>query len=292
MLRKRGRQRDSDISRRQRESTALAQLHTLLSTANEEKEREEHKQGGDADTPKRWKVDILEQSVRRIEQLQLLVTQLAQLCNQQLPCDSQPQPRRNITPSAASSDCHLDLLPRFVSSHLDSRLRRESLHASMFVQSSVCLALFEVSSGLITDVSDRFLQHTGWERSHLVGRRWMPPLHALTSTSQPQFTAVQHDRRVLVEGAGGRLEESRPEPQCERSLQLLGELYRGQCDSIDVVWRGRLRDGRCYDKRVHHWVSEWDERNVDAGDCSKQQRQRLPTFVMSLLNSRETILIE
>ena len=196
---------------------------------------------------RRARADLLEESVEHIKQLRLLVAQLTSACNQ-YQASTHYKPMDHSMPALASpSTAHLRHLPASASPFLAAHIRRLSLHSSMYVSSPVCVTILHVPTGLIADVSESQLRHTGWQRPHLVGRRMFPPLQAMlqakTNLTNPDSDVMQ-DTRTLVRGEAGRLVASKQEPQYESSVQLAQQLLRGEKDVVVAVWRGQFADGK------------------------------------------------
>ena len=294
---KRRKQRDSDSQRRQRENAALARLQQLL--ADEEDEPDTVLD--DADRSKRCKADVLEQSVQRIEQLQMLLAQVVDVNKRRLQRhkqlvaaveDEDDEEARGGTSIVSAADTSFSAssttssfyqrLPPFVSWMLGAQMRREGLDSSTFMASSVCLLLCHIPTGLVADASERYLYVTSMDRSHLVGRRYLPPrptwiANPLLLADRSQYEKVPD--RPMRSGRHGEAEETKQEPQYERSLRLLGQLLEGTVDVIDAVWRAQQGDGHVYEKRVMTWVSEWDERSQ-------------PVFIMNVVSTQSIIRMD
>ena len=280
---RRHKQREADLQRREREHNALTQLQQLLTTHDEHKHTEDGKEGGAGTV--RTRTDLLEASVQHIQQLQLLVAQLTSAPHQYAASgcamqNGQPLP---LSASAYSSSAHLRHSSQSSAFDLAGLIRNSSLHSSMFVLSPVCITLLHVPTGLIADASDSFLLRTGWQRSHIVGRRMFPPLETMLREplhlTNPHSDAMR-DNRILVQGQGGRLVHSKQEPQYESSVQLAQQLLRGERDAVVAVWRGQLGDGRVYESYVHSWISEWQD-----SDCNGVRYPRYTTSVHSATGS-------
>ena len=287
---KRHKQRQSDWSRRQKEHLALTRLHALLT--GEEGVAEDSEDGGGGDDSKQAarmnKADILQESAARIEQLLLLVAQLTEACQtkSRSGCDGfNNQSVVGITAACA----HLDLLPRAMSSPIRAHLERIGLHSSMFVHSSVTQLLLDARSGLVADVSERWLATSGWTRSEVIARRFFPPARLMIT--QPDLLRTRNrimaSKRVLVLGKNGRMVPQKQEPQYEKSLRLAQQLWRGEIDTMDAVWRGQMRDGKMYDRRIYSWVSEWED-----VECGGGVRMKQPCYIMAVCSVADIVCVD
>ena len=255
--RRRRRQRQADLQRRYREQRSLAQLQQLMApnTCIDPNQHVNDEEGEDGKL--RTRADLLEESVQQIAQLQLLVAQLTSTCNElqyRTNCCAPPPTERSLPALATPSTSLLRHLPPSASAFLANHVRRLSLHSSMLVHSPVAVTMVHRPSGLIADASESMLQHTGWQRSQLVGRRMLPPLQ--TMLSDPMLLTNPHieimrDNRTLVAGEGGRVVSSKQEPQYESSLRLAHQLVTGAKDIIVAVWRGQFADGKVQ-HTLHH----------------------------------------
>ena len=253
VLRKRRRQRECDIQRRQKENVGFNRLYMLLTAGSIKKQQKLIQQQQmaddeeDDDTDRKMnKADILHQSAERIEQLERMLTELT-----------------------------------------EAHTRRNSLESSIFTHSSACIVVIHVPSGVITDASERYLQHTLMERSWVVGRRFFPPLHLMQANplylTRPYPSSPHQGDRVLCKTEDGVLQETVQSPQCEKSLRLLEQLYSGEIDTMCAVWRSQFGDGRIMEKAVHSWVTEWEEH---------EDGTRIPLYVIGLVSTSETVCVE
>ena len=254
--RRRRRQREADLQRRYREQRSLAQLQQLMTPSSRIESEQKANDEEDEDGKLRTRADLLEESVQQIAQLQLLVIQLTSTCNelQQRSSGCAFPAERSLPALATPSTSLLRHLPPSASAFLANHVRRLSLHSSMFVHSPVAVTLLHVPSGLIADASESQLEHTGWERAHLIGRRMFPPLHVMLSDPMLMINPhaeIMRDNRTLVAGEGGRVVSSKQEPQYESSLRLAHQLVTGAKDIIVAVWRGQFADGKVQ-HTLHH----------------------------------------
>ena len=233
------------------------------------------------------KAAILQETVTRMEQLQMLVVQLAEVCKQQ---ESDVGDAAVPSVFQSSAFAHLDHLPRFVSSTVQSYLRRVGLHSSMFIHSSASQLLLHARSGLIADANERFLTNSGWKRTELVGRRLFPPARLMQTN--PQIIQNRQSRlmttnRLPVQGKNGRTVPQKQVPQYGRTLERAKQLWNGEIEAFEAVWRGQLRDGKMYERKIYCWVSEWEE-----VECGGGVRKRQPAYIMSVQQLAEPMCVE
>ena len=256
VMRKRRRQRECDIQRRQKENVGFNRLYTLLTSGAMKKQQklirqqqqEDDDGSGDEDTDRKMnKADILHESAERIEKLERMLVELT-----------------------------------------EATTRRNSLESSMFMHSSACIVVIHVPSGFMTDASERYLQHTLMERSWLVGRRFFPPQHLMSTNpmylTRPYPSNSHQADRVLCRPGRGALQETQQSPQSEKSVRQLHQLYAGEIDTMCAVWRSQFGDGRVMEKTVHSWVTEWDEHTDGT--------PRTPLYVIGLVSTSETVCVE
>ena len=261
VLRKRRRQRECDIQRRQKENMGFNRLYVLLTAGSMRKQQkliqqqlaDEEEEEGEGER-KMNKADILHQSAERIEQLERSLQQLT-----------------------------------------EAHSRRHSLDSAKFIHSAGCLVVLHVPSGYITDVSERYLEHTGNERSWVVGRRFFPSYQQLKanpmSLTRPcNFACYQSADRVLCkpeDGTGGRgggtLRPTILMAQCEATVRLWNQLCDGEIDTMCAVWRSEFGNGRTMEKTVYSWITEWEQH--DNGS-------RTPVNVMCLISTSDTVSVE
>ena len=259
VLSKRRRQRECDSRRRQKETVGYSRLYALLAVdagqpqLSEQQQQSEQREADETDR-KLAKVDILHRSAERIEQLERRLLELT-----------------------------------------DGQCRRDTLHSTMLSQSTVCLLSIHAPSGVVVDCSEQYLRQAGFERAWLVGRRFWPSHHSLTasplSLTRPSPATAGGDRSsfntgvVLCKPPGRPLQETRQQPQSERSVRQLQRLYEGVADAMYGVWRSQLGDGGLHDEALHAWVSDWlDDDGVDG--------RRGPLYVLRLVNSSETVCVD
>ena len=280
---RRQKQHTADVQRRHREQTAITQLQQLLPSHDES-----NLAASDA-RKQRPRADLLEESVQHIEQLHVLVAKLTSAPNQHEASVALMAGLEHSLPlSVSSSTTPLCQLPLATSALLANVVRRLSLHSSMYVRSPVCVTVVHVPSGLIADVSDSQLLHTGWQRPHVIGRRMFPPLHALLYEPKhltDPHSDVMQDNRTLVAGPTGRLVASKQEPQYESSVRAAQQLLSGEKDVVVAVWRGQFADGKVYEVRGHSWVSEWQDVMHDG------VQRRSPCHTMSVINTSDTVCV-
>ena len=250
-MRKRRRQRECDIQRRQKENIGFNRLYALLTADSVKKQQkllqqQQNDEEEDETDRKMNKADILHQSAERIEQLERMLTELT-----------------------------------------EAHARRSTLSSSMFTHSSACIVVIHVPSGFVSDASERYLQHTMFERAWVVGRRFFPPYTLMKSNPQyltrPYPTTASQSDRVLCKPANQPLQETQLKAQSETSVRLLHQLYAGESDTIYALWRSQFGDGRVWEKAVHSWITEWEEH---------EDGTRTPLYVVGLVSTSETVCVE
>ena len=282
---KRQKHREIDANRIQREKAAVKRLTLLTTNSNNTgaddciKDEEE-----EVDEPegKRDKVTVLEDSARKIDDLQRLVSQLTDACSSQQANNRTllmqlQMAARQLAPqleppdsssahssfSSASSTHALSLLPPAVSQRLDAQIGSASLRSSWFAASSVSMCVVRCATGCVLDVNDRMLQESGWRREHIVGRLLCPPydyiIQQASYTTQKWNGSELAMQRILVDGPDGRMVPARTQRQYERSKQMIHDLYKGEKEHIFCVFRYQMRDGRVYEVKTALWTTSWME---------------------------------
>jgi len=302
---KRQKHREIDANRIQREKAAVKRL-TALTTAEQQQrhikdEKKEEDDEGEVEEGRRDKVTVLEDSARKIDELQQLVSRLTDACNVQQAHNRslviqlqraihQPPPRPTSPCSsstassvASSASSHpLSLLSSSVSQQLDAHIGASSLHSSWFVSSSVCIAAIRCATGCVLDVNQRFEVESNWQRSHVIGRLMLPPYEFIVghSTTTKQSLANLNPQRFLVDGPDGRLVPSRTQPQYTRSKALIHELYKGEKQNIFCVFRYQMRDGRVYEVKSAAWTTSWVDESCDSGGSVAERRRPESMFIV------------
>jgi len=186
---------------------------------------------------------------------------------------------------------HIEQLERQLAELTDSHSRRHSLQSSMLTRSTTCVLVIHVPSGCVTDASERYLQHTHFERSWLVGRRLFPPWQELQSNPLGMtrlFPCTPEPDRVLCKHAadddgGGQLQPTVHQPQSESTIRLMHQLCSGEIDTMFAIWRGMVGDGHVMEHAGHSWVSEWTEH---------EDGTRTPLYVTGVASTSETVCVE
>ena len=318
---KRQKHREIDANRIQREKAAVRRLTQLTDAQQqqqtrddkiEDDEEEAEEGGGGGSSRSRDKVTVLEDSARKIDELQRLVSRLTDACNAQqannrtlvlqlqmavrqppaLPSStlSSSSSTSSLPSSASSASSHpLSLLPPAVSQQLDAHIGSASLRSSWFVSSSVAIAVIRCSTGCVLDVNDRLLHESGWQRSHIIGRMMCPPYDYIvepTAYSEKSFQDLS-TQRILVDGPDGRLVPARTQRQYERSKILIQELYRGQKQSIFCVFRYQMKDGHVYEVKSAVWTTSWAEEQ-----CADGVVRRRPESTFMVCSYADAVRVE
>ena len=244
------RHRRIDLQRRMREQAAIAALQRLIEQPSQQHSRilEETQQeqgdareeaGGGEEGEKMSRSHVLEEAARKVEQLQRLVEQQRRTIGAlrcQLRVTHQPSP-----PSDAASPSHaLSFLPPFLSHHLNSCISSQALHSSSLLSASLSMLLISAHTGCVLDVNERALTSTGWERSHLIGRRFTPPWDSIPASTDAAWSdvlrATLDGKGVWVDGQDGcGMVPARIQPQYQRAVQLTVDLHEGRIDHVHSV---------------------------------------------------------
>ena len=201
----------------------------------DEDEEAEAEAGTEATARKRNKNKsrILEETARRYKELQCEVARLTHANRAQ-----------NDTISAlmaAQLYCYPSHTPdlSLLSPHLAARVSGAVLHSSSLLSSSLSMLLMSAETGCVLDVNERTLRSTGWERSHLLGRRMTPPWSSIpavpTDTWSDEMRARLDNEGVWVDGADGCMVPAKLQPQYQSVMQLTIDLHAGRIDHVQSV---------------------------------------------------------
>ena len=301
---KRQRHREIDANRIQREKAALKRLATLTTTtppqqqppsasADDRIDDEEEAEG------RRDKVTVLEDSAKKIGELQRLVSRLTDSCNAQqannrtlvlqLQMAIRQPPSPPASPRSTSSSHPLSLLPSSLCQQLDAHIGSASLHSTWFVCSSVPIFVVRCSTGCVLDMNERAQQESGWHRSHVLGRLLCPPYDLVVaheSVNQQTLNDLS-PQRILVDGPDGRLVPARTQRQYERSKALIGDLYRGDKQHIFCIFRWQLKNGRVYEVKTALWTTSWLEVPCEGGGVRKR-----PESIFMVCSYSDAVCVE
>ena len=316
--------REIDAQRRQRESAAIARLQQLMSSksggttvevevaSSASGERDEE---GEGEEERKDKVSVLEDSARRMQQLQELVDRLSDTCSNQAADiqkltlhlhDVGSSGRRGgrllddgeldaAVPPLSNcddwSDSVVSLLPASTARSLMHADRQHALYTSTFLSASICLFVVSVSTGAILEANSLLYESTGWRPPHIINRVLTVPWDVLMS-SQPAHPGRHREvdsQRVLVDSpdGDGRLVPARAQPQYGRSKEQMQALYSGRTSNISAVWRTQLKNGGIYEVRSSTWVGSRER--VPDGRGGFTQR---PLHVVMATSLDEAIRLE
>ena len=254
VIRKRRRQRECDIQRRRKENIGYNRLYALLTADSVKKQQRQLQQQQQDDGDKDY--DDIEQKMQKADILHHSAERIEQL-------------------------------ERMLRQLTEAHARRNALSSAMYTHSSACIVIIHVPSGYVSDASERYLEHSMFERLWVVGRRFFPPWPAIHSNplhlTRPNTPTPYQADRMLCKPANGPLQETRLVPQSEKSVRLLRELFAGEIDTIYTLWRSQFGDGRIWERSVHSWVSEWEEH---------EDGRRTPLYVVGLVSMSETVCLE
>ena len=319
---KRQKHREIDTQRRHREQAAISKLHTLVHNPvgvkekkgggrkrargdwsddtsrgddatkqdddDEEEDEENDEDDEEATKINKDKVTILEHSARRLEQMQSIIHQLTAACT------TQQQHNRLLLTELQTNNQQLQQSPSShplglfhppVAQQLDANLGSQSLYASLFLAASAPMFIIRCDTGYITDVNSRLLQESGWMRHHLVGRLMTAPYDLLMCSPLVDLERVMRNasNRVLVEGQDGQLVPATKQEQYARSRNLAKQLYTGQVNQIDAVWRAQMRNGKVYEVMCKSWITGF--RDVVDVDGRQVKRPNTVVFVCDTANA-------
>ena len=235
-------QRECDIQRREKENSGYKRLFALLRAQRASEVEAEEEES--SEKSKLNKANILRQSAERIEQLQRAVSELVDACA----CfsESAPEGEHDSPHICSRPPSHVDDLP--LSSSPDSPLicaPTASATPSPLTRpsascSSTCPAAWWWTAATRTWLTTAGSGRTSSDAasSSVQSHRRRPAMNSCSPT-------IQQENRVLVH-SGTRRVPSKQEPQYEKSMRQLQELYQGKVHTIDALWRGQLGDGKKY----------------------------------------------
>ena len=260
---------------------------------DEEEKREDEEDEDDESARSKDKVTILEHSARRLEQMQSVIHQLTAACT------AQQQSNRHLLSQLQQSNGYDAELPRLKSStghslalfhppvaqQLDANLGQQSLYASLFLSASAPMFVIRCDTGYVVDVNRRMLDESGWTRDHLVGRLMTAPYDALVSDSTHDVERIMRNAgsRVLVASSDGRWVPASKQAQYESSKRKSQQLYAGQVNQIDAVWRQQMSNGKVYEVNCRSWISGF--RDVVNAEGRLVRRPNTAVFVCDTLNA-------
>ena len=159
---------------------------------------------------------------------------------------------------------------------ITSFVHSQALLSACFEQASVGLLMMDALTGLCINANHKYLTTAGWTREQVLGKLLIAPYSVCMSYEHGAFRAPgssafmdeHEDERPLV-----RM-QWRPQLQaaddadetewvradgCDQypaSVQLTKELYSGQREAMQAVWRCRWADGFVHEQMQVSWVSE------------------------------------
>ena len=271
--RKRRRHLAIDLSRRQREATAIQRLKQILPRADgrlsdDSRHSEERKD----------KVSVLEQAAQQLGELRQRVAQLTHSNNAQHDQLNAVRFQLQQTQSAVT--------------RMDEEARSHSLYSSAFLSNSQCLLLVSVGTGVALDVNARLLQAAGWERQHVLGRLLTVPYKHLmnpgVSTSSERHYFRQH--RVLVESKETKqMVPAQPARQYKSGQEAIADVASGRRKQHWAVFRLYVRSGELCDIPGTCWAGESEE--VEDQDAAGLQYRR-PKHIIFALSFREAVVMD
>ena len=285
---KRRQQHQSDVRRRDRTNAAFARLQRILVADDQSLPVPAEPgtvEGGDDSLPKMNRVDILDTSGQRIQQLRFLVSHLVEVVARYETAETAAEsPARAGHRAALPPLADNNELSHLLSAVIGARVRSDTLHTSVVLSSSACV-LFHVPTGTVVDVSETFLAARGLERQWLIGRTVWPGLKQARDLQLLERPTVQSQNRTLCKQLDGRLGTTTQLPQYKRTVELMTQLCRAEVDVIDAVWRQKSGDNHIWDLRCFSWIAEWAD-----GEGSGWMRQ--PQLIVKVLCHSDSICVD
>ena len=264
---------------------------------NESGERDNENEEGEAveedDSTKKDKVTILEHSARRLEQMQSIIHQLTAACN------TQQQTNRHLLTQLQTSNRELQQSPppshplawfrAPVSQQLDANLGQQSLYSSLFLSASAPIFVIRCDTGYVVDVNSRMLDESGWMRHHLVGRLMSAPYDMLVGSSIVTLERKMRlaPNRVLVERGDGQWVPAQGQEQYAKSRFLAKQLYTGQVNQIDAVWRSEMRNGKVYEVTCKSWINGFRDVLDEEGNMVKR-----PNTIVMVCDTQNAVCVD
>ena len=273
-LTRKAKQRAVNANRRQREITAIQRLALLTPTTvaltdaradvaeTDEPDTEQAVEESEWRT-KRSRAEILEDSARKIEQLEEVVRFLAR---QQQPTHSLLHSDDNADGCTAHNQSTAASFPFSTSrsallgaglSRLSAALGSSSLDCRCFVAGGpgVMLVVKSVVNGALLDISRASADVFGFQREQMIGRGLSTESTYTTIMGSEQQQEQQQqsvvDLLLPVTTSHG--------DQYPATTLGMRELYAGRASRVEVSWRFMTRDGSLYEAPCVCWCGPRDE---------------------------------
>ena len=160
--------------------------------------------------------------------------------------------------SSGSRRVLLDHLIHYHHSHV--------LYSSLFLHSSQMMLIISTSTARFLDISESFLSRTGFQRSDIIGKIFWGP-YSVLSTLQPMPPPPRvdfSDRPPVLNDKGEVVPAPIGAEQLASTKRSIGELWRGEKDSVSCVWRMAFKT-RDYEVRTMCWMGRGSQKVKGVG---------------------------
>ena len=160
--------------------------------------------------------------------------------------------------SAGSRRSLLDHLIHYHHSHV--------LYSSLFLHSSQMMLIISTSTARFLDISESFLTCTGFQRSDIIGKIFWGP-YSVLATLQPMPPPPRvdfSDRPPVLNDKGEVVPAPIGAEQLASTKRSIGELWRGEKDSVSCVWRMAFKT-RDYEVRTMCWMGRGSQKVKGVG---------------------------
>ena len=162
------------------------------------------------------------------------------------------------TSSTGSRRVLLDHLIHYHHSHV--------LYSSLFLHSSQMMLIISTSTARFLDISEAFLSRTGFQRSDIIGKIFWGP-YSVLSTLQPMPPPPRvdfSDRPPVLNDKGEVVPAPIGAEQLASTKRSIGELWRGEKDSVSCVWRMAFKT-RDFEVRTMCWMGRGSQKVKGVG---------------------------
>ena len=266
---------EEELRREKERVAALAQEVGMLRMAARERDGawsgdddSETAGGNDYETWKRAR-----QARKATEQQQLIPTADSSNTN---PTSSPQSPSTPPTPTSPPSDTATAATTatatssagsrRLLLDHLIHYHHSHVLYSSLFLHSSQMMLIISTSTARFLDISESFLTRTGFQRSDIIGKIFWGP-YSVLSTLQPMPPPPRvdfSDRPPVLNDKGEVVPAPIGAEQLASTKRSIGELWRGEKDSVSCVWRMAFKT-RDYEVRTMCWMGRGSQKVKGVG---------------------------
>lgn len=225
---------------------------------------------------KKHRATVLETTVHKAREMYEQLSILTSACYKQH--DSIQQLRRQLKAVTAAlhvatqprrcDNCEHPLasVPADSSSILHSCIASSALTSSLLLACRVGTCVMDGSSGRLLDANDELLDFSGWQRSQLVDA-CQPVVGWPNVRSQVQLRRPVDDKSADNRGRVGLAAD-----QYGRSWQRIWQLYTGELDKTDAVWRCCHAGGGIYEMSCSQHVASWEDEDGEEVPVSGMRR--------------------